>query len=133
MSKSKKMLTWVLLVACFVVQTSMFASALSKGDFDVTMPNLWRNVTLFTGQNAGTGQHSYLTVDGGTVNCVYAQIQLKASNFAVSKGWREIPNDGHRYVIYFSEDQVIGEGTDLKMVAFQKNVASKTAKGHVFL
>ena len=116
MSKSKKMLTWVLLVACFVVQTSMFASALSKGDFNVTMPNLWRNVTLFTGQNAGTGQ-----------------IQLKASNFAVSKGWREIPNDGHRYVIYFSEDQVIGEGTDLKMVAFQKNVASKTAKGHVFL
>lgn len=79
MSKSKKMLTWVLLVACFVVQTSMFASALSKGDFNVTMPNLWRNVTLFTGQNAGTGQHSYLTVDGGTVNCVYAQIQLKAS------------------------------------------------------
>lgn len=131
MSKKRKILTWILLVACVVLQTSMFASAEAKGDFNVTMPNLWRNVTLFTGENAGTGQHSYLTVSGGTVNCVYAQLQLKKSGAAVSNGWREVPNDGHQYTIYFSEE--LGEGTGLKMVAFQKNVASKTAKGHVFL
>ena len=51
MSKSKKMLTWVLLVACFVVQTSLFVSAKHEGNFNVTLPNLQRSVELFTGES----------------------------------------------------------------------------------
>lgn len=72
MSRSKKMLTWVLLVACFVVQTSLFVSAKHEGNFNVTLPNLQRSVELFTGESYGHGQYSDIWVKGGTVNIVYA-------------------------------------------------------------
>lgn len=130
MSRSKKILTWVLLVACFVVQTSLFVSAKHEGSFNVTLPNLQRNVTLFTGETYGTGQYSNIWVEGGTVNEVQAQLRLSSTDAPVSI-WRSIPNDGNRYSLYFTNQ--LGEGTGLKVVGHQNNVRSKTASGYVYL
>ncbi len=130
MSKKRKILTWILLVACFVVQTSLFVSAKHEGSFSVTLPNWQRNVTLFTGETYGTGQYSNIWVEGGTVNVVYTQLQLSSTGAPVSE-WREVPNDGNKYYIYFTNK--LGEGTGLRVVGFQKNVLSKTASGYIYL
>ena len=130
MSRSKKMLTWVLLVACFVVQTSLFVSAKHKGNFNVTLPNLQRSVELFTGESYGHGQYSDIWVKGGTVNIVYAQLRLSGTGAPVSE-WVPAYNDGNRYPVYFTT--TLGEGTGLTMMGKQKNVTSKTASGYVYL
>lgn len=112
------------------MQTSLFVSAKHEESFSVTLPNWQRSVALFTGETYGTGQYSDIWVEGGTVNIVYAQLRLSGTGAPVSQ-WTEAYNDGNPYPVYFTTK--LGEGTGVTMMGKQKNVASKTASGYIYL
>lgn len=111
-------------------QLRRFVSAKHEGSFHVTLPNLQRSVALFAGETYGTGQYSNIWVEGGTVNVVYAQLRLSGTGAPVSE-WTEAHNNGNPYRVYFTTK--LGEGTGVTMMGKQKNVASKTVSGYVYL
>lgn len=131
MTKRGKILSVLLVVLICVLQFSLASVALTEGSYNVTLPNLQRKVVLISGTNADSDPaRTYMTFSGGTANYIYVQVQL-ASGTAVSNGWMELPKSSYYQSVPYNT--VVGAGTSLNVVGYQKNVVSKTASGYIYI
>lgn len=134
MSKKRKLITLLIVIMIAVSQISILAQGVSYMYFDkVKMPNWQTQVVLGSGEK-GNPDHQYtqISCNGGTVNKITAIAQL-SNGSNISANWIEIEKNVTGGVAErIPHNQYIGKGTGMRVVAFQKNVKSKTASGSIW-
>ncbi len=134
MSKKTKILSILLIVLCCMLQFVVIPAAVTEGNYSKTLPNWQEKVELISGTNASASPaRTYMSFTGGTANYIYVQTQFRGSGAAVTDGWQELQktSDDYYYSIWYNSS--LGAGTALKVMAYQRNVLSKTASGYIYI
>ena len=134
MSKKRKFISMIVVVVIAISQLFVLVQGASYQPYwNVEMPNWQTQVVLGSGEK-GNPDHQYTQISctGGTVNKITAIAQL-ANGSNISKNWVEIEkNVTGGTAERIPHNQYIGKGTGMKVMAYQKNVLSKTASGSIW-
>ena len=131
MTKKARVITIMMILVCAFAQLAVMANAATSAYYtNVTLPNLQREVQLAAGTNASNNSaRTYMTFSGGTANKIYVQTQ-KSDGSSPITAWCEFSQSNNYQSLWYNTN--VKTGTGLKVIAYQKNVLSKTASGHIY-
>lgn len=133
MKKTKKTVSAIIICLCVILQMTVFAFAANETpnyDFEASLDNWQNKSVIYTGVKTATDQFfGYVHLKDGTANYIYVSMFLNGAT--ICDGWAEVPKGNQRVKVFYIHRAVAGDTLVVK--AYQKNIASKTAKGYITL